>query len=147
MPTSASKSSKPRPAVAERPRASSNFLVDLGAGNPRAESAGFSEVIFPTLPVEAAKGDALAPPHLILRRAVTGALDLHAWWRQARQGMAPQRRVLKVMLLDDDRRGVVWTWRFRNVRPVSLTYSPLRAMEAAILMETLELAFDDVEIS
>jgi len=50
------------------------------------------------------------------------------------------------MLLDDDQRTVVWTWRFRNARPVSLTYSPLRAMEPAILMETLALAFDDVEI-
>ena len=51
------------------------------------------------------------------------------------------------MLLDDDRRTVVWTWRFRNVRPASLTYSPLRAMQPAVLMETIELAFDDVEIS
>ena len=51
------------------------------------------------------------------------------------------------MLLDDDLESVVWTWRFRNVRPVSLTYSPLRAMTPAVLVETVELAFDDVEIS
>ena len=37
-------------------------------------------------------------------------------------------------------------WRFRNVRPVSLHYSPLNAMGNALLIESIELAFDDVEI-
>lgn len=147
MPTNASRSSKTDVDTRVRPHAGSNFLVDLGSGDPRAEAAGFSEVVFPTFAVEAASEGAVASPHLILRRGVTGALDLYQWWSKARRGKAPQRRVLKVMLLDADRASVVWTWRFRNVRPVSLTYSPLRAMEPAVLMETLELAFDDVELS
>ena len=39
------------------------------------------------------------------------------------------------------------TWRFRNVKPVSLAYSPLDALDGTVLMETIELAFDDVEMS
>ena len=134
-----------------RPHSGANFLVDLGAGNPRAESAGFCEVVFPTLPVERGEttvDDCSCPsPNLILRRGVTGTPDLYDWWKQARAGKAPRRRVVKVMLLDDDQRTVVWTWRFRNVRPVSLGYSPLQAMAPSLLIETIELAFDDVEIS
>jgi phage tail-like protein len=146
LPTSASRSSKAT-AAALRPRTGSNFLVDLGMASPRAEGGGFSDVVFPTFRVDPADTSDGASPHLLLSRAATGALDLHDWWQQARRGKASRGRVVKVMLLDDDQRTVVWTWRFRNARPVSLTYSPLRAMEPAILMETIALAFDDVEIA
>ena len=37
-------------------------------------------------------------------------------------------------------------WRFRNARPVSLRYSPLNAMANALVIETIEIAFDDVDI-
>lgn len=74
------------------------------------------------------------------------ALDLYAWWNKARRGKAPQRRVVKIELLSEDQSTVVLTWRFRNVRPVSLSYSPLRASEGGIVMETMELAFESVEI-
>jgi hypothetical protein len=43
-------------------------------------------------------------------------------------------------------RDVLMTWRFRNARPVSLAYSPLLAMDAGVLMETIEIAFDGVEM-
>ena len=39
------------------------------------------------------------------------------------------------------------TWRFRNARPVSLTYSPLLAMESGVLMETIAIAFHGVEMA
>jgi phage tail-like protein len=86
-------------------------------------------------------------PRLVLRRGVTGALDLYAWWDQARRGKAPPRRVMNVKLLAEDHATVVWTWRFRNVRPVSLSYSPLRGVDGGVLMETIELAYDDVEMA
>ncbi|HEY4956392.1 MAG TPA: phage tail protein, partial [Caldimonas sp.] len=94
----------------------------------------------------AAAGGSIAN-RLVLRRGATGALDLYAWWDQARRGQAPPRRVVKVKLLDDDHATVLMTWRFRNVRPVSLAYSPLNALDGGILMETIELAFDAVEMS
>ena len=46
-----------------------------------------------------------------------------------------------------DMRTVVLTWRFRNARPVRLSYSPLRALDGGVLMETIELAFDGVEMA
>ena len=84
---------------------------------------------------------------LVLRRGATGALDLYEWWNQARRGKAPPRRVVKVKLLAEDHTTVVLTWRFRNVKPLSLAYSPLNALEGSVLMEAIELTFDDVEIS
>jgi hypothetical protein len=94
-------------------------------------------------------GVTATPPaarHLVLRRGATGALDLYQWWDLARRGKA-RRRIVKVKLLADDRSTVAMTWRFSNVRPVSLSYSALNAMASGPLMETLELAFDAVEMS
>ena len=84
---------------------------------------------------------------LILKRGVTGSLDLYIWWNKARLGKASKKRTVKIELLGDDRSTVVLTWRFRSVRPVSLSYSPLRAVESGIILETIELAFDSMEMS
>ncbi len=136
----------------ERPYTGSNFWVDFGGTDPRAASAGFCEVIFPKFAIEAEQVEAIAAAdtatsrHLVLKRGVTGSTDLYAWWAKARRGKAPLRRTLKVALLNDDQSEVVLTWRFRNVRPVSLSYSPLRAMESGVVIETLELAFDSMDM-
>jgi hypothetical protein len=134
----------------DRPHLNSNFLVEFGAG----KASGFSEVIFAPFtfalgdaPQPAPPGAAVSANRLLLRRGATGALDLYQWWDQARQGKAPARRVVKVKLLAEGHATVVMSWRFRNVRPVSLSYSPLLAMDGGILMETLELAFDAVEMA
>ena len=144
----------------DRPCANSNFLVDFGTADPRSASAGFSEVIFPAFTLDLAGGraeatdasevastGAAASPFLVLRRGVVGSLDLYAWWNKARRGKAPLRRTVKIELLAEDRSTVVLTWRFRNARPVSLSYTPLRAVEGSVVVETLELAFDRVEMS
>ena len=124
----------------------------------RAAPTGFAEVVFPvfgvTTPVPR-EGDASAPAHgapgaaerLILKRGVSGALNLYAWWHKARTGKAPQRRTVQVHLLADDHATVVFSWRFRHARPVSLSYSPLRALEGGVLIETLEIEFDRVEVA
>lgn len=54
---------------------------------------------------------------------------------------------MNVKLLAEDHATVVWTWRFSNVRPVSLSYSPLRGVDGGVLMETIELSYDDVEMA
>ena len=140
----------------DRPYGNSNFLVDFGAGDNRSVTAGFSEVIFPPFvadpaaPMEAqhaASTGAAVGNRLILKRGLIGSLDLYAWWNKARRGKAPQRRTVKIELLSEDHATVVLTWRFRNVRPVSLSYSPLRAVEGGIVIETVELVFDGMEMS
>ena len=140
-----------------RPVTNANFLVDLGLGDPTAPGAGFAEVVVPAMRIDEprsragtasstgfADGDG-ATANLILRRGVTGALDLSAWWNRARRGTAPRRRTVTVSLLGPNRE-VVMRWRFRNARPIALSYAPLRAMDGAVLMETIEIAFDEMEI-
>ena len=145
----------------DRPHGNSNFVVEFGSGASRSGRTGFAEVVFSPFTIAerapgrraAASANASASPageatapRLVLRRGVTGALDLYAWWDPARRGTAPPRRVMNVKLLAEDHATVVWTWRFRNVRPVSLSYSPLRGVDGGVLMETIELAYDDVEM-
>jgi phage tail-like protein len=145
----------------DRPHGNSNFLVEFGSGASRSGRTGFAEVVFAPFAIAerppGRRATAAAPAmvastseataqRVVLRRGVTGALDLYAWWDQARRGKAPARRTMNVKLLADDRATVVWTWRFRNVTPVSLSYSPLRGIDGGILMETIELAYDDVEM-
>ena len=146
----------------DRPHGNSNFVVEFGSGASRSGRTGFAEVVFapftiaepapgrraPASPEASAARAGEAPAQrLVLRRGVTGALDLYAWWDQARRGKAPPRRTMNVKLLAEDHATVVWTWRFRNVRPVSLSYSPLRGVDGGVLMETIELAYDDVEMA
>ena len=163
---SASRPNSAATARGERPHGNANFVVEFGSGASRSGRIGFAEVVFPpfTIGVGAGQGRARASSRaaapftgaaspvdaacqrLVLRRGVTGALDLYAWWDAARKGGSPRRRVVTVKLLADDLRTVVLSWRFRNARPVSLSYSPLRALDGGVLMETIELAFDDVEM-
>lgn len=145
----------------DQPYGNSNFLVDLGVGDSRSVTAGFAEVIFPTFIVDqgehrqaepmesegAELTDLTGGNRLILKRGVIGTLNLYAWWNKARRGKAPRRRTVKIELLNEDQSIVVLTWRFRNVCPVSLSYSPLRAVEGGIVIETLELTFDSMEMS
>jgi hypothetical protein len=126
----------------DQPHINANFVVEFGAGS----AGGFAEVIF--APFTTGNGDGTPSANrLLLRRGATGALDLYDWWNQARRGKAPTHRVVKVKLLAEDHKTVVLTWRFRNVKPLSLAYSPLNALEGSVLMESIELTFDDVEIS
>jgi phage tail-like protein len=153
----------------DRPYGNSNFLVDFGEGDSRSMTAGFAEVIFPQFtspftpqftsnhagpgpdaPIDsqvAEPANATACNRLVLKRGLIGALDLYEWWNSARHGAAPKRRTVKIELLSEDLTTVVLTWHFRNAYPVYLSYSPLRAVDGGIVMESVELAFESVEMS
>jgi hypothetical protein len=133
-----------------RPFLGANFRVDFGDGKARSASGGFSEVIFPEFRIEPDPGGpvpAVTANRLVLKRGVCGALDLYAWWEQTRLGLAPPRPKVAVQLLRQDLRTVALTWTFHQVRPVALSYSPLRALEDEVLIETLELVFERFELS
>jgi phage tail-like protein len=129
-----------------------NFRVAIG-GRSRANE-GFSAVRLPTLlarpevaaDAEAALGDE-GSSHLVLRRGFTGAMDFHEWWMQERGPKRSRGRVVTVELLDEANSEVGVAWRFTGCRPVALHYSPLDALESAVVTETIVLAFDDVEVS
>ena len=137
----------------DRPYVNSNFLVDLGTGDGNSLTAGFAEVIFPVFTIGSTKPRGNDPArahessHLILKRGLIGALDLYSWWSSAPPGKTPKRRTVKIELLGEDHSTVVMTWRFRKAYPATLSYSPLRATEGSVVMETVELAFESVEMS
>jgi phage tail-like protein len=145
----------------DRPYTNANFLVEFRDDDGYSMTAGFAEVIFPRFKIEQAAArqgepivsrgveaaDATIDNHLVLKRGQSGDLDVYAWWHSARQRKTAKRRTLKIELLSEDQSTVVLTWHFLNVYPVSLSYSPLRAMEGSIVMESLELAFESVEMS
>ena len=147
--------------IRDRPYTNSNFLVEFHDDAGTCMTAGFAEVIFPRFTAghvaprrdgqKASKSvravDAAGGNCLVLTRGQSGDLDLYAWWQNARRAGKAKRRTLKIELLNEDRSAVVLTWQFSGVYPVGLYYSPLRAMEAGIVMETVELAFTSVEMS
>jgi phage tail-like protein len=129
-----------------------NFRVVIG-GRGRTDG-GFSAVRLPTLltrpdvvvdPEGPIGGDGAS--HLVLRRGFTGAMDLYDWWMQERGPKRSRGRLVAVDLLDETNTQVAVTWRFTGCRPIGLHYSPLDALATSLITETIELAFDDVEMS
>lgn len=135
----------------DRPFLNTNFDVTLEPPDAATRSIGFCEVILPELPVRrpaktvAAESEAVVP-RLVLRRGFDGTPDLRDWWKDTRRRRTPRPWTVTVCLLAEDCRTVVATWVFTGARPVSLAYSPLHASEPAVLIETVALEFEDVEL-
>ena len=147
----AGRTSRRRPAHRDRPYLNTNFTVTLEPPDLAGRSMGFCEVILPELPVRqpakpAAAGSEAIIPRLVLRRGFDGATDLRNWWKDARRRKAARPWTVAVQLLAEDCSTVVATWIFTGARPVSIGYSPLNASEPAVLIETVTLEFEDVEL-
>ncbi len=115
--------------------------------------SGFNEVIFPPFlisPTTTSKTEQslLEAPqrNLMLRRAYPGSLELYTWWDKTRHSRKPRSRVVIVELLDEKSHLPVLSWRFSGCLPVSLHYSPLAAQQSALLIESLELSFERIEM-
>lgn len=132
----------------DEPYPGSRFLVSIGEHDGRDAAAGFSEVVFPRFAYDRDRQPAAGADGatLVLRRGVTGRLDLYKWWDQARRDKTPPTRTVTVQLLADDQRTVAMTWRFLRAWPVTLSYSPLNAMDGGVVMEQVTLAFERVEL-
>ena len=138
----------------ERPYLTSNFRVAF-SDDTDSLASGFCEVIFPDFVVKRptktrTPGAPTTSVNLILRRGFQGSLELYEWFDEERRRAAGskgrQRRDLVVTLLDEDQSGQVLTWRFTRVRPVRLGYSPLQSMASEVLIESIELEFDRMEM-
>jgi len=90
-------------------------------------------------------GDGLPARHVLLQGGVTGATELADWWRAERAPKSSARTVV-VELTDPGSRAPVLTWTFRRCRVVQLSHSPLDALEAAVLTESLVFEYADVDI-
>jgi hypothetical protein len=145
------RASRRRTARRDRPFLNTNFDVTLEPPGAACRSIGFCEVILPELPVQRPATTAAAElvstvPRLVLRRGFDGTTDLRDWWKDARRRKTPRPWTVTVCLLAEDCATVVATWIFSGARPVSLAYSPLHAGEPAVLIETVALEFEDVEL-
>ncbi|PZN92724.1 MAG: hypothetical protein DCF31_15210 [Alphaproteobacteria bacterium] len=125
---------------AEGPFGTGNFRVEIAAGEPDdpAIGTGFASVGFPDFAVEGG-----AQP-LVLRRAATGRRDLYAWWDKARAGGKAARDV-RVVLLGAAREPVM-VWTFKAARPVALSHAPLDANAPGLMLETLALAYERMDL-
>ena len=144
----------------DQPYSGMNFLVDLGTGDSAGVTAGVLEVIFPENRVqifeyrsgnekgnEPRKVTALTHyGNLILKRGAIGALDWYEWWHQVRSGRVDTMRTVRVQLQSEDHTDVVLTWKFLRARPVNHQFSALNAVSGEVLIESLELAFERLEM-
>jgi phage tail-like protein len=142
-----------RAADTAQPFHSHRFSVQwTGAGTT--PPLGFSQVLMPALPTTAetaavaTPSDIVFPPpgHLVLRRAFDGQRALQQWWQRVQQGKLRTPRTVTVQLLAANSDEAVMRWRFLGARPVSLAWSALDAMVPALLIETLVLSFEQVEL-
>ena len=138
----------------DNPYTNFNFVVDIGAG----EDLGFSEVDLPEGEIEvieyregsdpvstARKLPGLAKySNVVLKRGITGRMELFEWWKSVRDG-TPDRRNVTITLLDEQR-NPVQRWQLRNAWPAKLDYSRLQALGNEVAIETLELAHEGFEL-
>jgi len=132
----------------DRPYSSLNFRVRLGERDRGA--LGFSCVEFPDFSFPPAEPRAegivvAARTTLLLTRGFDGDLTVYNWWNRTRSLKRPRGRTIRIELLAEQQRVAV-AWTFAGCRPIRLTYSPLDALVPAVLLETLELAFERVEM-
>ena len=92
-------------------------------------------------------GDGLPARHVLLRRGVTRATDLADWWRTERAPKRSVDRTVVVELIDPGSGAPVLTWTFRGCRAVQLAHSPLDALVATVVTESLVFEYTDVDIN
>jgi phage tail-like protein len=137
----------------DHPYAQHGFVVQLSSG----ASAGFSEVSGIDVRIDVIeyregsdvggvrKLDGLARySNVVLRRGVTGDLEMWQWIESAITGR-PVRQNVTIALLNDDREVVV-QWRLRNAWPARYTGPLLRAAGSDVAIETLELAHEGFDV-
>jgi phage tail-like protein len=77
---------------------------------------------------------------------VIGALDLYQWFNDVRNGNANAGRNVVIQLQNEDRSEIVLTWKLLRAWPAKYTGPHLIGKGKDIAIETLELAFDRLEM-
>lgn len=144
----------------ELPYPGINFVIDLGSGDDESAAAGVMQVQLPEARIDVLEyrngSEKTTNPRqlqalsryspLIVRRGLIGALDWYEWWNQLRNGDVGAKRNIRLRLLNEDRSGVVMTWRFLSARPSNWHVSTLDALNAGTLIETLEVVIERMEV-
>ncbi len=138
----------------ENPYANFNFVVAVDG----LEEIGFAEVELPAAEIETIEYREGADRtnasrklpgrvrygNLVLRRGISGRLDVWQWFDAVRNG-TPDRRDVTVTLLDEQRQPVQ-QWRFRDAWPTKYDPSDLNAKGNEIAIELLELACESIDV-
>lgn len=131
-----------------------NFRLELEG----LEVAGFSEVRLPEGRIESiayregtdtTSAARLLPGRveygrLVLRRGFAGDATLFQWWQEVLQGNL-ERRNVAVVLLDEQRQEVA-RWLLRRAWPAKWGGPELRGLGNEVVIETLELAHEGIEL-
>jgi phage tail-like protein len=131
-----------------------NFRLELEG----LEVAGFSEVRLPEGRIESiayregtdtTSAARLLPGRveygrLVLRRGFAGDATLFQWWQEVLQGNL-ERRNVAVVLLDEQRQEVA-RWLLRRAWPAKWVGPELRGLGNEVVIETLELAHEGIEL-
>jgi phage tail-like protein len=144
----------------DQPYRGSNFTVDIGTGETEGSESDLVEVVFPEARIQISEyrngNDKVNEPirihslthygNLILKRGALGSLTWYQWWNDAGNGNPGVARTVVVHLLNEDHTEVVLTWKFVRAQPTNYQYSALKALVCDTLIESLELAFERLEI-
>lgn len=144
----------------DRPYVQFNFLVDLGDGVTDGPQAGFSEVSGLGMEVQlieyrtgnSRENQVMKIPGLTktsditLKRGVVGSLNLYQWLDQIRNGDVHAMRTVTIQLQNEDRTGIVQTWKLLRARIVKHTSGPFNAKGNDVAMEEIVLACERLEM-
>ena len=142
------------PTQRDNPYANFNFVVELGGE----EVGAFSEVELPEATIEVIEyregGDLtsgarklsgrVSYANVVLKRGLSGRTELWDWFKATRDGTL-QRRDVTITLLDEARKPVQ-RWLLRDAWPTRFSSSRLDGRGNEVVIETLELAYDGLEI-
>jgi phage tail-like protein len=138
----------------EAPYRNFNFRVEVD----NLPETSFREVVIPDTRIEVVEyrtgTDALSDTrklpgravtgNLVLRRGVDKDLALWNWFKTVRDGNLDRRNV-EILLLDAEH-NAVRRWLIRGAWPVAYESSPLHAQGNEVVVETLELACERLDI-
>lgn len=146
--------------MSERPYAGFGFLVSVEGLDAEGPAAGFSRVTglgrtVAMIPYRAGnaktRGSTLVPglvtpPRVVLERGLIGSLALHEWLATAAAGRADRRTVI-IELLDEAGEQAVQRWRLLHALPTELRTSPLDAQQSEVVVESLTLVAEDLDVA
>lgn len=145
----------------ERPFTNGNFRIKIEGQDGTSTVAGFQEVIMPefTLDVfEYRNGNKKENrprkinaqydvSNAVLKRGLIKASNLYDWVTEVQKGkQAESLKDVVIELRDETGENVAASWMLTNARPVRYTFSDLQGDADSVVLEIIELAFEDFDM-
>jgi phage tail-like protein len=145
----------------QRPYTNGNFRVKIDGHDGEDVDSGFEEVILPKAEAEVIEyrngnerenRPRKIPGHyrfenVVLKRGLLGADNLYSWWEEVKHGkVVEQLRDVTIELRDGSGENVACQWHLRNAWPAKIWFSTLDASGEEIVMEIVELAYEDMYV-